>query len=93
MEKHFSPDQALIAWSTFGRHFPGDALGWAAQGNALANQSDWSGAADRYGRALEIAPNHSRIAKTGAEIFERAGLTQQEQCARQVVAQAATWPC
>lgn len=93
MEKRFTPRQALQAWETFGRHFPGDPLGWAGQGNALANQENWQEAAKRYERALNLAPDHVRMAKTGSDIFERAGLIAQNQCARQVMNRAAKWPC
>jgi hypothetical protein len=93
MEKDLQPAQALVAWSTFSKAFPQDPLGWAAQGNALANQQDWTPAAQRYEQALTLAPDHVRMAKTGAEIFGRAGLEGQAECARRVAGQAAKWPC
>ncbi len=93
MEKKFSPRQALQAWETYGLSFASDPVAWAAQGNALANQEKWPEAAERYRRALELAPDHVKIAKTGAEIFDRAGLSSQSLCAQQVVTKTSKWPC
>lgn len=93
LEKDLSPAQAQVAWATFAQSFPQDPLAWAAQGNAMANQADWPQAAQHYQKALSLAPDHARMAKTGAEIFERAGLTTEAACARRVAGQSAKWPC
>ncbi len=50
--------QAILVLDQFVLHYPDRYEGWQLLGSALARAGEWSAAAEKYDRALVIAPEH-----------------------------------